>query len=318
MAAVAGEGRGPTSLVIDVAAAPGASRTPAVASVFLNGVLLGARELEASGRRERIVAPIPRHALSTHNNIRVSFVRQPASDRCRETPEAYPVSVLASSHMLLDKLEAGPDFSGLISRFADGANVLVPIGYLYDAQHTLPRVISLAASTGVSPSRARFLAVTDVGPPKMKGAFLAIDVPLKDTDESAVKLQGGRLYQASGLERPLMDVGGLGRAGLLEVTKLGRDIGAIYRTIGRDAPMIGAAMQLSQGNIAVIGASGLRAEINTVDPSGQALMRDGRLSVPERGGYWWLLSLLVAAILAALSPWAYRRYQRRRAERAAR
>ena len=318
MAAVAGEGRGPSSLVIDVAAAPGAARSPAVASVFLNEVLVGARELEASGRRERIVAPIPRYALSTRNNIRVSFVRQPASDRCRETPEAYPVSVLASSHLLLDKLDNGPDFSGLISRFADGANLLVPIGYLYDAQNTLPRVISLAASTGVSPSRARFFAVTDVGPPKMKGPFLAIDVPMKDAADSAVRLQGGRLYRVSGSERPLMDVGGLGRAGLLEVTKMGRDAGAVYRTIGRDAPLMGAAMQLSQGNVAVIGTDGLRAEINTVDPSGQALVRDGRGPATERRGYAWLLPLLLLIVVAALLPWANRRYRRWRADRAAR
>ena len=234
--AVTGEGRGPASLVIDVAAAPGAARTPPVVSVFLNDVLLGAREMEAHGRRERIVAPIPRHALSTRNDIRVSFVRQQASDRCRETPEPYPVSVLATSHMLLDKLEPGPDFSGLISRFADGVNLLVPIAYLYDSQNTLPRVISLASSTGVSPSRARFVPVADVGPPKLKGPFLAIDVPLKDADESDVKVEGGRLYLAGGTDRPLLDVNGLGRAGLLEVAQVGRDTGAIYRTLGREAP----------------------------------------------------------------------------------
>jgi hypothetical protein len=39
--------------------------------------------------------------------------------------------------------------------------------------------------------------------------------------------------------------------------------------------------------------------------------------MPERGGYWWLLALLVAAIVASLSPWVYRRYRRWRAERAA-
>jgi hypothetical protein len=317
MAAVAGEGRGPSSLVIDVAAAPGAARSPAVASVFLNEVLLGARELEASGRRERIIAPIPRHALSTRNTIRVSFVRQAASDRCREMPEAFPVAVLASSHLLLDKLDNGPDFSGVISRFADGANVLVPIGYLYDAQNTLPRVISLAASTGVSPSRAKFHAVTDVGPPKLKGPFLAIDVPIKDADESAVTLQGGRLYLAGGSDRPLMDVGGLGRAGVLEVTKAGGDLGAIYRTVGRDAPLFGSPMQLSRGNLAVIGAAGLRAEINTVDPSGQALVHDGRASAGARGRPWWLLSPFAIAAIAALLLWLYRRVQRRRAARAA-
>ena len=93
---VAADGRGPGTLVIDVAASPSAARTPPVVSVFLNEVLLGAKEMEANGRRERIVAPIPRYALAARNVVRVSFVRQLASDRCRETPEPYPVSVLAS------------------------------------------------------------------------------------------------------------------------------------------------------------------------------------------------------------------------------
>jgi hypothetical protein len=214
ISSVTGEGRGPATLVIDVAAAPGAARTPPVVSVFLNDVLLGAREMEAHGRRERIVAPIPRHALSTRNNIRVSFVRQQASDRCRETPEAYPVSVLATSHMLLGQAGAGPDFSGLISRFADGVNLLVPIAYLYDSPNSLPRVISLASSTGCLPSRARFVPVADVGPPKLKGSFLSIDVPLKDADESDVKVEGGRLYLAAweGQARCWTSMGLAGRA----------------------------------------------------------------------------------------------------------
>ena len=308
--ALTGEGRGPTSLVIDVAAAPGAARTPPVVSVFLNDVLLGAREMEAHGRRERIVAPIPRHALSTRNNIRVSFVRQQASDRCRETPESYPVSVLATSHMLLDNLDPGPDFSGLISRFAGGVNLLVPIAYLYDSQNSLPRVISLASSTGVSPSRARFIPVADVGPPKLKGPFLSIDVPLPDADKSEVRLEGGRLYLAGGSDRPLLDVNGLGRAGLLEVLQVGRDIGAIYRTLSREAPAMGIPMQLSAGNVAVIGMVGLRAEINTTDPSGQDMVRDIR-PAPKGRGHLWLPAMLMIAAGAALLAGAWRMYKRK-------
>src|SRR6185369_699721 len=144
--AVAMDGRGPGTLVMDVAAAPGAARTPPVVSIFVNEVLLAARQMEANGRRERIAAAIPRHVLSTHNDIRVSFVRQLASDSCRETPEPYPVSVLASSHIVLDNIEPLGDFSGLIASFANGVNLLVPIAYLYDSQNTLPRVISLASS----------------------------------------------------------------------------------------------------------------------------------------------------------------------------
>jgi hypothetical protein len=308
--AIAMDGRGPGTLVMDLAAAPGAARTPPVVSIFINEVLLAAKEMEATGRRERIVAPIPRHVLSTRNDIRVSFVRQQASDRCRELPEPYPVSVLASSHILLDKIEPLADFSGLISRFANGVNLLVPIAYLYDSQNTLPRVISLASSTGVSPGRARFIPVMEAGPPKLKGPFLAIDVPLKDADASGVKLQGGRLLLAGASERPLLDVSGLNRAGLLEVTRVGRDAGAIYRTLGRDAPAMDSRMQLSGGNIAVIGTSGLRAELNTIDPSGQGMARESRPSLNERS-FWWLLPLLVLAFIAALVFYAYRLRKRR-------
>lgn len=302
--AVAMEGRGPGTLLMDLAAAPGAARAPAVVSVFFNDVLLAAKEMEANGRRERIVAPIPRHLLSTRNDIRVSFVRQQASDRCRESPEPYPVSVLASSHIVLDRIEPMGDFSGLISRFADGVNLLVPIAYLYDSQHTLPRVITLASSTGVSPTRARFIPVTDVGPPKLKGPFLSIDVPLENT-ASEVKLEGGRLFVGSESERPLLDVGGLNRAGLLEVTTLGRDAGAIYRTLGRDAPPMDKPMRLSGGNIAVIGMSGLRAELNTIDPSGQGMSREARPALTERS-FWWLLPLVLVAFVGALLAYAWR------------
>jgi hypothetical protein len=308
--AIAMDGRGPGTLVMDVAAAPGAARTPPVVSVFLNEVLLAAKEMEANGRRERITAVIPRHLLSTHNNVRVSFVRQQASDRCREMPEPYPVSVLASSHIVLDKIEPLADFSGLISQFASGVNLLVPIAYLYDSQNTLPRVIGLASSTGVSPTRARFVPVADVGPPKLKGPFLAIDVPLKDADRSEVKLQGGRLLLAGGSERALLDVSGLNRAGLLEVTRIGRDAGAIYRTLGRDAPAIDTAMQLSGGNVAVIGMSGLRAELNTIDPSGQGMAREARPSLTDRS-FWWLLPVVVLAFVAALLGYARRVHSRR-------
>ena len=164
-------------------------------------------------------------------------MRQQASDRCRETPESYPVSVLATSHMLLDKLEPGPDFNGLISHFADGVNLLVPIAYLYDSQNSLPRVISLASSTGVLPSRALRSGSTWVR--RTQGLIPVHRRALKGADESDVKVVGGRLYLAAGTDRPLLDVNGLGRAGLLEVAQVGRDTGAIYRTLSREAPAMG-------------------------------------------------------------------------------
>lgn len=309
---VAADGRGPGTLVVDVAAAPSAARTPPIVSVFLNEVLLGAKEMEATGRRERIVAPIPRYALAARNVIRVSFIRQLASDRCRETPEPYPVSVLASSHMLLEKIEAGSDFAGLMSRFAAGGTVLVPASYLNDSQNTLPRVIRLAATTGVSPINAKFTPVADGTQPKIDGPFLTIDLPLQDAKKSDAKVEGGRLFLAGSGDKPLVDVSGLNRVGLLEVTKVGNDTGASYRTLGKEAPPMDKPMQLSDGNVAIIGASGLRSEVNTVDPSGQGRLREARPSFFERT-YWWLLPALVIAFFIALLVYASRVRRRKSA-----
>jgi hypothetical protein len=310
---VAADGKGPGTLVIDVAASPSAARTPPIVSVFLNEVLLGAKEMEAKGRRERIIAPIPRYALAARNVIRVSFIRQLASDRCRETPEPYPVSVLASSHMLLDTIEPAGDFAGLMSRFADGGNVYVPASYLNDAQNSLPRVVRLAATTGVSPVRASFNVVADGTQPSVKGPYLSIDLPPADAKKSEVKVDGGRLYLTGGDSKPVLDLSGVNRVGLLEVSKAGNDMGATYRTLGTDAPLMEKPFALSDGNVAVIGDNGLRSEVNTRDPSGQGLLRETRGGFFERT-WWWLLPVVLVALFIGLLVYASRVRRRKNGE----
>lgn len=305
---VAADGKGPGTLVIDVAAAPSAARTPPVVSVFMNDVLLGAKEMEANGRRERIVAPVPRYALQTRNVIRVSFVRQLASDRCRETPEPYPVSVLASSHMLLDKIDPSGDFTGLMSKFADGGTLLVPQSHLADATGTLPRVIRLAASTGLSPSKAKFQPVAG-GNPKVSGPYLAVDV-IPEGYAEGVKPEQDRLFLAGTKDRPLLDVRGLNRVGIIEVSGKGNDIGAVYRTLGQQPPSMEKPIQLSGGNLAIMGNNGLRTEVNTRDPSGQGAMKEAQPGLFERG-YWWLAPLVLVALFVGLLVFASRMRRRK-------
>lgn len=306
---VAADGKGPGTLVIDVAAAPSAAHTPPVVSVFMNDVLLGAREMEANGRRERVVAPIPRYALQTRNVIRVSFIRQLASDRCRETPEPYPVSVLPSSHMLLDKIDPSSDFTGLMAKFASGGTLLVPQSHLQNATDTLPRVVRLAASTGLSPVNAKFQPVAEGAHPELDGPYLAVDV-LPDGYAGNVKPEQGRLLLTSTEERPLLDVRGLNRVGVLEVVGKGDDIGAVYRTLGEQAPAMEKPIQLSGGNLAIMGNNGLRTEVNTHDPSGQGMMNEARPGLFERG-YWWLLPVVVLALFVGLLVFASRMRRRK-------
>ncbi|MBL0426030.1 hypothetical protein [Ramlibacter alkalitolerans] len=307
--AVAADGKGPGTLVIDVAASPSAARTPPVVSVFMNDVLLGAKEMEANGKRERIVAPVPRYALQTRNVIRVSFVRQLASDRCRETPEPYPVSVLPSSHMLLDTIAPASDFTGLMAKFASGGTLLVPQGHLNDATGTLPRVIRMAASTGLSPSKAKFQPVADGSHPKVDGPYLAVDV-LPDGVAEGVKPENDRLFLAGSKDQPLLDVRGLNRVGILEVNGKGDDIGAVYRTMGQQAPSMEKPIQLSSGNLAIMGNNGLRTEVNTRDPSGQGVMKEAAPGLFERG-YWWLLPIILVALFVGLLVFASRMRRRK-------
>lgn len=312
--AVAADGRLPSTLVLDVAAAPSAARTPPVVSIFMNDILLGAKQMDAHGKRERVTAPIPPYALTASNVLRVSFTRQLASDRCRETPEAYPVSVLPSSHMLLAKADPSHDFNGMVSRYANGAHVMVPAAYLADSVNTLPRVVRMVASTGVSPVNARFTAVNGDTPPATAGPFLALELPMKN-QASKIKLEGGRIVMASGDGKTLLDVNGLNGAGVLEVVKIGSDTGVVYRNVGTQAPAMDKTLLLAQGDVAVIGSSGLLTEINTADPSGRAVIGGAQKPWMLSASLWWLVPILGVLGMLMLLVLASRARRRRAAEK---
>ena len=308
--AVAADGRVPGTLVLDVSAAPSAARTPPVMSIFMNDILLGAKEMTADGKVERVTAPIPGYALAARNVLRVAFVRQLASDRCRETPEAYPVSVLPSSHMLLKKASPTDDFRGMVSRYATGAHVMVPNSYLADAAASLPRLIRVAASTGVSPQKARFSAVAGDAVPAAGGAFLAMELPPKDA-KPKVKVEAGHLVMTDSSDKAFLDVTGINNVGIVEVVKSGGDVGVTYRNAGNQPPVMDKAILLSQGDVAVIGSNGLLSEINTADPAGRAVIEGEKRPWLLTAGYWWMLPVLVVIFMIALLVFASR--MRRRA-----
>src|SRR3569832_1125453 len=101
-----------------------------------------------------------------------------------------------------------------------------------------------------------------------------------------------------------MDGGGLARAGIVEVVKQGGVAGALYRTIGRDGPSPDRAPQLSQGNIAVLTSSGVRAELNTWDTNGRAIMGEAPRTATPAARRPWLLWSAVVVFLAWLAGYA--------------
>jgi hypothetical protein len=302
LGSVAYDGRVPVSAAVDVSAAPGASGTPPIASLFLNDYLIGAKQLDADGQKERIEARIPRYALGSQNILRVSFQRQPVSDLCRETPQAFPVAVLPSSHITLDKAPLDSDFSGMAARFAAGAQVVVPQSYLDRPAASLPQVIRIASASGVSPLRADFTVSGDgkaaLSPDK---SFLAFEVPVKDSTESVQVNEGHLLINQK--EQTLLDLKTLNHLAALQVVDSGSQHGMIYRTLGGQAPNFARPVLLERGNVTVLGDNGPLTTFDAKDPTGSQMIDDEE---PKGFDAWrkpsalWLIPAAVIAFLLLL------------------
>jgi hypothetical protein len=263
---VARDGRIPVEVVVDVSAAPGAATSSPVASVMLNDVLLGAKRLNAEGAPERISARVPARILAPRNVLRVSFQRQPMSDHCRETPQAYPADVLPTSHLRLEKSTPTDDFSGMIARFATQGELIVPAAFISDAQNSLATVIRIAEAAGVSPEESQLTIVANRNPVMPKTSFLAFDVAIQGMDEKSIP-ESGRLALPGTGDRKIANITGFNFIGLAEVVRVGDIVGIAYRKVGENAPESVPPFRLGRGDVAVIGPQGPIAEIERNEPA---------------------------------------------------
>ena len=303
LGSVAYDGRVPTHAAVDVSAAPGASGTPPVASLFLNDYLIGAAQLTANGQKQRIEARIPRYALASQNTLRISFQRQPSSDLCRETPQAFPVSILPTSHITLEKAALSDDFSGMAARFASGTQLWVPMSYLERPAASLPQLIRVASASGVSPLRATLKVSDDIKSELSPDqAFLAFEVPLKGSDES-VKVDGQGHLLIHEKEQKLLDLKSLNHVAALQVVESGSQHGMVYRTLGGQAPDFTRPVLLERGNVTILAGNGPLTTFDAKDPTGSQMIDDDE---PKGLDAWrtpsalWLIPAGVIAFLVLL------------------
>ncbi|WP_395665086.1 hypothetical protein [Methylocella sp.] len=289
LGALAARGGAPRELTIDVAAAPGASTSEPVASVFLNDFLLAARRLGADGRSERITANVPAFALQAINTLKVSFQRQPVSDRCRETPQAFPVSVLPSSSVTLGPPLAQDGFLGLRARLAGAADLIIPAAYLSDAPATLRNLERLAGAAGLAPQSAKLIVVASPEDGKGGGAqapaptrpFLAVDVALPGAaDASHVVVEGDRLTLSARPSEIFLDISGVEGIAVAQVTQVGAVPGVLVRQVGPAAPQFAHPFILAQGDVAVLTDEGVAAQYDSRNPGA---LRPPEATEPETG-----------------------------------
>ncbi|MGX7000806.1 cellulose synthase [Caballeronia sp. KNU42] len=294
LGAVAGAGRLPDDVVLDLAGSPNGHNAGVVASVFFNDTLIGSKLLDADGRAQRVTSHIPRSALSSRNLLRVTFTRQ--SDAGCASDEGYPAAVLPTSHLTLIKADAEDNFTGMVARFATSASVLVPNAYLADATTTLPRVARLADATGVDPQRASLTVTSGSAAVTPAGAFLAFDVALAD-QKSHVQVADTRLAITGNDDQTLYDVSQQG-VGVLDVAQSGDTHGVIWRSVGGRAPLVPVSLQLAQADVAVVDGTGVLKEIDTRDPASMIRIDTGN----DAGAPWsrkWL-SWTVPALLVGM------------------
>lgn len=273
LGAVATYGGAPRELLIDVAAAPGASTSDPVASVFLNDFLLAARRLTANGQPERITATVPSFALRAVNTLKVSFQRQPVSDRCRDTPQPFPVAVLPSSAARLGPLPDDSGFLGVRARLGGGADLIIPSTFLSDAPATLANVERLAAAAGLSPQNATLVvapAQPGAAPPTAappSKPFLAIDVALPQGASSPhVMVDGDRLKLSARPGETLLDISGVGRLAVAEVAQVGSVAGVSVQQVGAEPPRFEEPFLLAEGDVAVLTDAGVAAHFDSANP----------------------------------------------------
>jgi hypothetical protein len=295
--AAALKGHRPVELVMDLAAAPNTTGATPVASIFLNDVLLASSPMQGHGDRERMRATIPSYALGAHNLLRVVFVRQLSSDNCRETPGAFPVSVLASSHLILGDVIGDKNFVAMASHLAQGGSVLLPANYLSQAVHTLPRAIRVSLASNVSPVKThlRFVDNANAVPDT---SFLAMDLDFSG-EKKHVKVENGTLYLADNKDRKLLDVRGLTRVAVVSVERIGGQAGIVYHVLADDYRDDSQAFQLMRGDMAIIGDQGLLAQYDGQSDADMDIINETREPWYRRHA-WWLTPVILALAFIAL------------------
>ncbi|MEE7560833.1 hypothetical protein HH299_14835, partial [Xanthomonas sp. Kuri4-2] len=270
LGALSSDGRLPAEVVVDVSAAPNAAGQGTVASIFFNDYLLGAKVLSSDGKPQRLSASVPSYALAARNQIKISFLRQPARPYCHDPATAYPVTVLPSSHIRLSDRAVGADFVGAAAQLAGAHDVFVPASWLQDAPRSLAKVIHVASATGASPMKAVLKVGRDGAALTPTGPFLSFGaIPQGYAQGSAVR--DGHLVIAGTGNRVLLDLAGLDRAAVVEVIGQSGQNGVIYRELDARGPTIAEPFRLIRGSVALLDARGVVQDFDSQDPTGARL-----------------------------------------------
>ncbi|NYT58420.1 hypothetical protein H0A65_05710 [Alcaligenaceae bacterium] len=300
LSALSADGGVPDEFVVDVAAAPGASTTRPVASVFWNGILLAAKQLEAVGRPERITARVPGYVLGVNNTLRVMFQRQPVSVDCNEIPQGFPVNVLPSSYIKAGNAQPDGTFIGLLPLMAGNPQLIVPAHYLENASRNLQRIISIAVASGLSVTGTQLLLINDNEIATPARPFLAMEVAVNGAPSIVQVAEQGHL-RVDGRDATWLDIAGVKNLSTVQVSKAGGQDGLLWYALDEEQSGTIQPFILNRGNIAIIGPQGPVAWLDSTNPDASYPPGAGESAFFEWRRYVsWGVPIVSLALLAFL------------------
>lgn len=306
------EGRWPDSFELNLMAAPSGDGLSPVVSVFVNDNLLTAASLRTDGEITRLRAHIPMYALRANNMLRVEVRRRISGGHCSGMAQGFPVQLLPSSYLNLNNAEAATQFFMLGNGFGRNSEIVIPARYLQDAANTLPVVSSVLR--GLSIDETDFKLLSDAKPGfKPSHSFVAFESePVSETQR--VVAGSGRLMVRNKRDHAVFDSGGLSRLAVLQLIRSGRHHGVSVITVGGSLPVLHKPLKLSEGNLAIADAEGVRLAINLDDPENDWQLDEqnrGVLTFMQRYLVWFIaLGLMLLSISVVLGlRWYFRNRQ---------
>lgn len=245
-------------LVADLALDRAGGDAPAIATIALNGQVLGSRTVRP-GTSARLAATVPEGLATTTNRIDVSVLRHEVAGDCAHGPARQVARLAASSHVALAPADAPTDFRDLPALLAGGVTLVLPdapsgqtVGALSGLlTGMLGAATPLAVRYGTSlPASGAVIWVADKAPPG-----LAAPIPLDRYGARIRDVEGATLVAASAIQAmTLVQLLHHGERPVLWV-RPGRDFAALAR--------LPAGAELGYGDVALYDAQGRAFAMST-------------------------------------------------------
>lgn len=316
LAALSADGQMANGITVDVSATPDPSGVAPVMTLFWNDILLDARQLKANNQPERLTTRVPPYVMSRVNAIRVSVQRVPESapqtapSGCDGAAGGYPVTVLPTSHIVKGAPEPDGTFPGLLPLLMHDPQLFVGEDELTTPQTSLPTLISLAASLGLSPAQTTLVMTRRDQPAIPVRPFMALGAHIAGVSHQVTMGEDGQIRVGLRTADWLSPSAAQGSSAAQIVHSHGQH-GIVWYALGSQSMPMERPFRIATGTTVILGPAGPLSWLRGDEPAELSRGPADSAFYEWRKQWSWgapiVLCLLVVFVLLLLLARFYRR-----------